>query len=561
MAIESSVVRIRWRLLASRVLVLAIPIVGVAALIAANFLMPFVRPEIRRNATELFLRGLLIGYSAGLGLALVGIITLPAVLLSARRRGVRRPRMARLLLLCSSFLVSLVGLEAASCLWMAWSHRLPVLPTRFPPAPADEISIVALGGSSGLGYPYNPACSPAQIIAWQLERALPGRRVVVDNRSKMGASLEMEHQGLVHLDRRPDVMLIYAANNEFLARYEGSRDAALDEAPLEPILNRFYRLSQHSWLCGLLYETVSKNRLGGPPPALKKHRVIDPPLCTPSEYEAIRSDFERRLEALVAYCLRVGAVPVLMIPPGNESGFEPTRSAVPQSVSKAEREKLIAAFESARGLESEDPLRSVEAYRGLVERQPEFAEAQFRFARLLEEAGDTAGARRHYIRARDFDVFPVRCTTTFQNAFRAVAARHNCILIDGPEVTRAKTPKGIIDDHVIHDAHHPTLMGQIALAEAVLAALRKRQELGWSTGDAPTLDPAECVRHFKINREVWQAVCARSSTFYRDFSHARYDPSERLAKMRKFAEAGRQIGDGMAPEQTGVPGLGIAPVD
>ena len=35
----------------------------------------------------------------------------------------------------------------------------------------------------------------------------------------------------------------------------------MHEAPLDPILDRLYRLSLASSLCRLVYETVSKNRL------------------------------------------------------------------------------------------------------------------------------------------------------------------------------------------------------------------------------------------------------------------------------------------------------------
>src|SRR3954449_11556483 len=108
-------------------------------------------------------------------------------------------------------------------------------------------------------------------------------------------------------------------------------------------MERLYRLSLASPLCRLIYETVSKNRLGGPPPPLHRHHLIDPPAVTPSEYAAILADFHRRLEALVAYCERIGTVPVLVIPPGNEGGFEPNRSVLSGAVGEAERDRVTRA--------------------------------------------------------------------------------------------------------------------------------------------------------------------------------------------------------------------------
>ena len=51
----------------------------------------------------------------------------------------------------------------------------------------------------------------------------------------------------------------------------------------------------------------------------------------------------------------------------------------------------------------------------------------------------------------------------------------------------------------------------------------------------------------------------RAATFYRDFTWTRYDRTERRAKQRLYEEAGREIARGVAPEATGVPGLGVPP--
>ena len=81
---------------------------------------------------------------------------------------------------------------------------------------------------------------------------------------------------------------------------------------------------------------------------------------------------------------------------------------------------------------------------------------------------------------------------------------------------------------------------------------------GWRKGLAPTVDLAETARHFGIDNENWVVVCARAATFYRDFTWTRYDRTERRAKQRLYEEAGRAIARGVAPEATGVPGLGVS---
>ncbi len=66
-------------------------------------------------------------------------------------------------------------------------------------------------------------------------------------------------------------------------------------------------------------------------------------------------------------------------------------------------------------------------------------------------------------------------------AYEEVAARHpRAILIDGRLELTAVSPDGLLGDHVIQDTHHPTLLGSVALAGAVLRELERR-------GSSPTL--------------------------------------------------------------------------
>jgi hypothetical protein len=215
--------------------------------------------------TERFLRALLVVYP---GLILLVPLVLAGSawwLVRARRRGRSKPRLARLCLLCGSAAFSLVGLELAAAAWLAWEHRMPSLPTSVPRTDGarDELSLVVIGGSSALGYPYNPTLSIGQIVAWQIERALPGKKVSLDIRAGLGMNTEQMHLRLANLERRPDLMIIYSGHNEFLSRYEDSRDAGYREAPEEALLNRLYQLSLHSPLCVWIYETVARPASAG----------------------------------------------------------------------------------------------------------------------------------------------------------------------------------------------------------------------------------------------------------------------------------------------------------
>jgi len=544
-----------------RYLWLAALAVAIALAVAAGLLIPVwiaMQPRaVRRTLIELSLRAILIVYSAVFLMSFVG--TPLCGWLAARRwrhgRAVQ-PALARAFLVSLSCLAAFLFLELGSAGWRTWVHRLPSLPTTFVASPPEECRIVVLGGSSALGEPYRPWLSVGQIVAWRLQQAIPGRRFECEILAWLGESLEDQHHKLAALERRPDVVIIYSGHNEFTARFEEERDAWLNEEPGNRLLQRAYRASLSSPFCRMVYEKISKNRLDSPPLS-GRHQLIDPPQCSPSEWADIQADFSRRLEAIVAYCDRIGALPVLIVPPANEAGYEPGRSTLPPTVPLPERQRLVQEFQEARALETRGPAASAGRYAAILDRHPGFAEAHFRLARLLEQQGRLTEAGRHYLAALDHDGLPIRCPAPFRTAYEEVARRHpRSILIDGRRELAAASPTGLIGDDVIQDTHHPTLRGYVALAGAVLRELDRRKVFGPSLSIDLPLDPSACALHFGMGPDRWATMCERTSEHYRRVAGYRYDPSERLDKSRRYAEAARRLRGGTAAEALGLPGIG-----
>ena len=180
--------------------------------------------------TEGLLRVVLVAYAGFLGMSLV---IGPVMAFAAVRRGAREKSAdPGAVLLGMACLCSLIVLEAGSGAWRLWIHRLPRLPTSFAPSPADEFRIVVLGGSSALGEPYRPGpiaeppwISVGKIVAWRLGEAMPARRIELDVLAWLGDSLEDQHRKLAKLDRRPQMVIIYAGHNEFTGAMKKSGKA------------------------------------------------------------------------------------------------------------------------------------------------------------------------------------------------------------------------------------------------------------------------------------------------------------------------------------------------
>ena len=551
---------LRWGLVLRAVVpVLLLALIGSVVVLVPDWMWTLPLDQ-RRRIIETFLRGVLVVYFLGLVAGSVGTPLLGWLAFRSWRRGQFRPWLGKTALACWGTLVALIGAEAGAAFWNAWVHRTPTLPTRFPePTPAGQVRLAVLGESSAAGELYQPWLSVGKILAWQLQEAIPGTTYVAEVLAEPGVTLERMHQKLEGLRQRPDAVIVYCGHNEFQARFDWARRVGVSEVPSSRLLRALYEVSQRSPLCRLIYEQTTRARLDAPPMATP-HDLIDSPICTPTETRGILEDFHNRLEAIVSYVEQIGAIPILVVPPGNEAGFEPNRSSLPGDTPAAESEGVRQMFKQASALEVTEPDRSLALYRDLVRSHPGLAEAHFRLGRLLQRFGSDAEARGCYERARDMDGFPQRCTTSLQKAYRQVASRHGCILIDGPAELRALNPHGLLDDTLFHDAQHPALRGHMALAEALLRELAQTERLGWPEGRAaPRLDPAACAAHFGIGQAQWAKVCERAAWFAGATASNRFDPTERLAKQRRYEEAARELNQGTEPEATGIPGLGTHP--
>jgi hypothetical protein len=285
-------------------------------------------------------------------------------------------------------------------------------------------------------------------------------------------------------------------------------------------------------------------------------------MFTPSEAADVVDNFRRRLEEVVVWAEGAGAVPILIIEPGDEAGYPPNRSLMPASASADERRWVEEQYQVAREEESvSDGRGAAVLYRELLVRQQGFAEGHFRLARLLERSGLYGEALHHYIAARDLDGMPFRCGTALVGVYRDVAARHpSCLMIDGPAVLRRICPHGIVDGSAMQDGHHASLRGITAIGREVLAQLRARGSLGWVEGDVPPLEPAEVAAHFGLDRSRWVSICDWGRTFYRWVAGFRFDPSEHVANAERFEVAGRRVAAGEEPDAISFDRLSLRPL-
>ncbi|AMV39998.1 tetratricopeptide repeat protein [Planctomyces sp. SH-PL62] len=532
--------------------------VAATVLIALPGWLPILPRSVRRGLTDGLLETAVLLHAS---LILVGLLGTPFFAWRAlRARRLRRPVAVygRLFLLGVSCLAALASLELGAAAIRSRLHRFPALPTSFPAEDPAVYRILVLGGSSALGEPYRPWVSVGAIVAAKLGEAVPGRRFEVETLAWLGDSLEKQHQKLARITRRPDAVVVYSGHNEFASRYEEDRVYELGLDAASSVVRAVHGMGAASPFVRLARELISKNRLDAPPSLKGRHQVVDPPLCSPAEAREVLDDFSARLEAIVAYCERIGALPILVIPPANEADYEPGRSTVEPEVDEAERSRIAEEFLSARAAEAADPDRAEAAYRAILSRHPGFAEAHHRIGKRLLAEGRNAEAREAFLRALDLDGLPIRCQAPFREAYRRAAeGREGCILIDGRRELEGASPTGMLDDHVVEDTHHPNLKGYVALAAAVLRELKARGVFGEASAAIVAPGVADCVVRFGLDARKLAEACDRTSLHYQRVAGYRHDPTERLARSRRFAEAARRLRAREPIDEVGLPAFDL----
>ena len=281
-------------------------------------------------------------------LLVVGLLVLTGLAIAGLSLGRRRSDRARLVLARGALagattLIGLVLAEFTAAAYLSWLHRMPRLAMIEAPArhagANDDVTLVVVGESSAEGVPYRDWLSVGRIVVWQLRRLFPQRMFHVEVQARAGWTLEQMHQKLAESRRRPDAVIVYAGHNEFASRYGWSSEVAhyRDDKPAAWPLRLAESFSVHSRLCRLIRESRDRALVAARP--LPRQRLLaDAPSHSVRDYQERLEDFRRRLEAMLGDLSTAGVLTILIVPPGNDAGFEPNRSTLPpQTPRRSER--------------------------------------------------------------------------------------------------------------------------------------------------------------------------------------------------------------------------------
>jgi lysophospholipase L1-like esterase len=358
-----------------------------------------------------------------------------------------------------------------------------------------EFRIFCLGGSTVAGHPYASATSFAKFLELGLESCDSTRRWEVVNCGGISyASYRLAPILQEVLEYKPDLVVLLTGHNEFLE--------ARTYAPLRPIawlgrgpLAQLFRLRTAVLIGWAVQECRSKFRRSGRPDRPTLPAEVDALL----DYQGGLDDYERddawraavvahyrvSLERMVRLAADAGVPTVLVNPPCNLRDCPPFKSQHRAGMTDEEVRRWESLWNAARIWYGDNPRRAVEILAQALEIDDEYAGVHYDLAKCYESLGQLREAHAEYLKAKEFDVCPLRILEPMNQAVLDVGRATGAILVDGRAVFERLCRHGIPGDDWLVDHVHPSIEGHQVLANAIIEALARadmvRPKTGWQS--------------------------------------------------------------------------------
>ena len=291
--------------------------------------------------------------------------------------------------------------------------------------PAGTIRIFVLGESAAMGVP-EPGFGLAPQLGAQLRAAYPDRKIDVYN---LGVTAINSHV-IRHIVRQavrfqPDLLVIYMGNNEVIGPYGPGSAISETMLPLPLIRASIWLRSSRT---GQLLERAlhGLGRTGGGFKewrgmemfASKALRADDPRM------EAVYGNFARNLTDILDAARAAGIPTVLSTVAVNIRDCAPFVSRHRPDLSSAQLNTWQDVADEA-GLADDlgETARAQALWIRAVDLDPEYAEAHYRLAQVLDQQGELEPARREYLKALHWDALHFRCDARLNQIIRRLRPR------------------------------------------------------------------------------------------------------------------------------------------
>ncbi len=274
------------------------------------------------------------------------------------------------------------------------------------------------------------------------------------------ASYRLVHLVEECLEYAPDLFIVMSGHNEFT---EARHYADLKGATTTP--DRFWyslrtvRLMQH--LSNKIHSR--KPFLGDNPWQREKYVVRER-----EEYEITLDHFAKNLDLMVNACRSHETPLILCTCPSNlldEPPYERLLLSVPSSMAEEKFERILD-----RAIELEDKGKYEESLVIALKKlrdDPQSAIFHYIAGKCYYGMKRMEEARTSLMRAKDFDMYPTRARSSFNDSVRDKARKGNTYLFDAEALFLASSADGVPGNDFFIDDCHPTVEGHRLFAEGL----------------------------------------------------------------------------------------------
>lgn len=397
--------------------------------------------------------------------------------------------------------------------------------------PSGGIRIFVLGESAAMGTP-DPSFGFARILEVMLRRCFPNRPIEVVNAAMRGINSHVITQissQCAALD--PDVMVLYAGNNEFNGLY--GPKTSLSVLGRHPALIPGFHLVKETRTGQLVRRLLGANPEARQDRRLKRdlryfeecRTAFDDP-----DKEWVYRNFRVNLERICRHGLDARAGVVVSTIGANLRDCPPLGSLHRKDLAGPDRERWDRLYQEGIRLETGgDFEQAICHYQKAMEIDDHYAELLFRMARCRLGTGDLDGARSAFALARDRDALQFRADHRINEIIREVAGERTKLVEVDKSLAQGKLcHDGIPGAEFFYEHVHLRFPGDyevaLAILPAILDCLRQRSVAPAGPISVPTSE--QCAKELaftswdRVNTAAAMAKLTANPPFTGQLEHA-----------------------------------------
>ena len=388
--------------------------------------------------------------------------------------------------------------------------------------------IVVLGESAAMGDP-DPAYSFSRYLEVMLKQRFPSMNFEIANTGSVAINSHVSlliAKGLAAL--QPDIFILYLGNNEVVGPYGPGTALSASGMNLQVIRSSIFLRSTH---IGQLFTKLGaqKQQWRGMEMFLDKQVPKSSPLM-----KYTYSNFYSNLRDTIAVARASGARVIVSTVATNLKDCAPFASQHRSSLRQEDLQKWSSLVDEGARLEATGAYdQAVNTYLAGTRIDDQYAELDFRIARVLWKTGDYGSALQYFSRARDLDTLRFRADSRINQINRsAAAAGSGTDLLDAEAIFNRNSPNGVTGSDLVYEHVHLTSAGNYLLAREMFRNIAG-QIAGRPVQENDMPSQAECERllaftrydRYRIANEMFQRL--QRPPFTNQLNHA--DQELRLA--------------------------------